>query len=387
VATAVVLVALGCLGRYGWNCWQEERAFAAARKTAAEPLTPQASLRAWQEFLRHSPKGRRAEEARQSFEEAAKVVLSSFDLADLFEIPVAETDAQGNPVRKGVDEKTGYPLEIRHKVTGMHLVFIPPGTFEMGSPSGEKDRENNEEQHTVTLTRGFYLGKYEVTQSEWAAAMGNNPSRFKGDRNPVEMVSWDDCQEFLRKLNDLVGSARFSVSSEERAEARTTSLQFALPTEAQWEHACRAGTTTRFYWGDDESMARGYGNVSVDRSESKLVVLIMTPVRALFRLLGIHHEELAPGPLPVGGFRPNGFGVYDMTGNVWEWCQDWYGDYGTGRVTDPTGPTNGDWRVLRGGCWDYYPQVARSANRNGFRPDGRDSGAGFRVVVACVWLR
>ena len=162
----------------------------------------------------------------------------------------------------------------------------------------------------MTITKPFYLGKYEVTQEQWEAVMGSNPSNFKGPKNPVEQVSWDDCQEFLDKLN---------------AKAGGQGGKFVLPTEAQWEYACRAGSTGKFCFGDDEKQLGEYAWYD-ENSDSKT------------------H--------PVGEKKPNAWGLYDMHGNVWEWCQDWYGAYGAEAVDDPSGPTTGSGRVFRGGGWN-----------------------------------
>ena len=272
-------------------------------------------------------------------------------LEDAFDIPPQGKDSCGNPVRQGFDEKTGWPLEIRHKATGMHLAFISPGSFERGSNNGDSDEKP---VHAVTLTKSFYIGKYEVTQAEWQKVMGANPSQFKGDRNPAEQVSWNECHELLKKLNEGVSSARFSASLPDRAKATTTSLRFALPTEAEWEYACRAGTKTEFCFGDKERTLGDYAWYS-SNSDRKT------------------H--------PVGEKKPNPWGLYDMHGNVWEWCEDWHGDYSRGEVTDPSGPRNGSDRVIRGGSWYFGARPCRSAYRSGFSPDSRYSYLGCRVSL------
>jgi formylglycine-generating enzyme required for sulfatase activity len=282
-------------------------------------------------------------------------------LASDFDVPKEPKDKHGNPIRKGSDKKTGMPLEIRHKQTGMHFVFIPAGEFLMGSPDNEKDREPGDAgregpQHEARLTKPFYLGKYEVTQAEWKAVMANNPSAFQDDRNPVEHVYWHDCQAFLKKLNEQGRSARFSVSSEERAEARTTSLRFALPTEAQWEYACRAGTQTRFHFGDD-----------LDYKQ--------------FTEYAWFKDNSGGTTHPVGEKKPNAWGLYDMNGNVWEWCEDWYGGYSANEVNDPPGPTTGSSRVYRGGSWLSPGANCRSAVRNHMAPGQRHSHVGCRVSL------
>jgi formylglycine-generating enzyme required for sulfatase activity len=173
--------------------------------------------------------------------------------------------------------------------------------------------------------------------------MKNNPSYFKGAENPVEQVSWEDAVEFCRKLSEL---------SAEKAAGNV----YRLPTEAQWEYACRAGTTTQFSFGDDESDLGDY---------------------AWYR------ENSASKAHPVGGKQPNAWGLYDMHGNVWEWCQDWYDDYPSGAVTDPTGPADGSGRVIRGGGWDFIAEICRSAYRSGFGPSFRSlSDCGFRVCLS-----
>ena len=215
----------------------------------------------------------------------------------------------------------------------LEMVWVPAGSFTMGSPPSEADRDSDEAQHRVTLTRGFWLGKYEVTQGQWEAVMGSNPSHFKGSNLPVEQVSWDDCQEFIRKLN-----ARFA----------SEGGGYRLPTESEWEYACRAGTTGP-YAGRLDDMGWYSGNAG-----------------------GRTH--------PVGQKAPNGWGLYDMHGNVWEWCEDWYGSYPSGNVEDPRGAAGGACRVFRGGSWIINPWPCRSAIRYWHEPGLRYFHLGFRLA-------
>ena len=185
----------------------------------------------------------------------------------------------------------------------LEMVLIPAGTFMMGSPESEEDRDDDETQHEVTLTKPFYMGKYEVTQEQWFEIMGKNPSDYKGKKVPVTCVSWNDCQEFIKKLNGI------------------TKGKYRLPTEAEWEYACRAWTKTVYSFGD-----------------------VITPQDANYL------DSNVGKPIEVGKYNPNAFGLYDMHGNVWEWCEDWYGEYPGGAITDPKGAATGSWRVLRGGA-------------------------------------
>jgi formylglycine-generating enzyme required for sulfatase activity len=218
---------------------------------------------------------------------------------------------------------------------GMKFAWIPPGTFKMGSPVGEPGRNDDEVQHDVILTKGFYLGVYEVTQAQWRAVMGDNPSAFKGDDYPVECVSWADCQKFCEKLSLRDGR------------------RYRLPTEAEWEYACRAGTTGEYSSGNGENALRKvgwYAGNSNDRTN------------------------------PVGGLAPNAWGLYDMHGNVWEWCADWYAPYPVGIVRDYQGPMFGGFRVLRGGSWGHIPGYCRAADRgNRYAPSARLHYYGCRV--------
>ena len=218
-------------------------------------------------------------------------------------------------------------------VNGVEFAFrwCPPGTFMMGSPESEKERDDVETQHIVTLTKGFWMMETQVTQKQWEAVMGDNPSYFKGDDLPVEQVSWFDCQEFCKKCSEL-------------------GLPVQLPTEAQWEYACRAGTTGA-YAGNLDEMAWYWGNCYKTETTN-----------------------------PVGKKTPNAWGLYDMHGNVWEWCQDWYGPYPGGSVTDPTGPSIGSYRIYRGGSWEFNAGSCRSACRLFFFPADRRVHLGFRVV-------
>jgi formylglycine-generating enzyme required for sulfatase activity len=218
----------------------------------------------------------------------------------------------------------------------LEMVLIPAGEFLMGD-------ELEKPAHRVRITKPFYLGKYEVTQEQWRAVMGNNPSNSKGPKNPVEQVSWDDCQMFLKKLN-----ADFA-----RGKGR-----FALPTEAQWEYACRAGSTSDYCFGDDKSQ---FGDYAWYRANS------------------------GDTTHPVGEKRPNDWGLYDMHGNVGEWCADLYDkSYYAGSVTDdPMGPATGSDRGCRGGSFANDPGYCRSACRGGdCGPGDRAYGVGFRACLA-----
>jgi formylglycine-generating enzyme required for sulfatase activity len=215
----------------------------------------------------------------------------------------------------------------------MKLRVIPTGSFTMG--------ENNE-AHEVTLTEPFMLGTYEVTQAQYQQVMGTNLSKFKGASNPVEQVSWEDAVEFCRKLSELPA---------EKAAGNV----YRLPTEAEWAYACRAGTTTKFSFGDDDSELGDY---------------------AWYR------ENFDKKTHPFGSKLPNAWGLYDMHGNVIEWCQDWYGAYPSGAVTDPTGAASGSLRVFRGGSWFSTAGFCRSAYRYGGGPSSRNDYNGFRVSLS-----
>jgi uncharacterized protein (TIGR02996 family) len=212
---------------------------------------------------------------------------------------------------------------------GIKFAWIPAGTFLMGSPEGEAGQGYDEPQHKVTLTRGFWLAIHPVTQASWRAVMGDNPSEFHGDDLPVERVSWDACQEFLRKLSERDGPT------------------YHLPTEAQWEYACRAGTTTPYYFGN---------TISTDQANFDCDLPYFGQAE------GICRNQTTP----VGSFPPNGWGLFDMHGNLYEWCADWYGDYPVVDVLDPQGPENGMFRVQRGGSFGNDPYNLRSASRSGY---------------------
>ena len=221
---------------------------------------------------------------------------------------------------------------------GMQFGLIPAGTFMMGSGIEEEGDEDEQPQHQVTLSQPFYLQTRPVTQGQWQQVMGGNPSFFPqcGKDCPVENVSWDDAQEFLKKLNRM-----------EKTD------QYRLPSEAQWEYACRAGSSLSFCFGDEETELGEYAWYEDNSRES------------------MH---------PAGRLKPNAWGLYDMHGNVYEWCQDWYGEYPPGPVTDPEGPPAGAYRVLRGGSWDAEAGEVRSAYRLRFHPGYRYGNVGFRVA-------
>ncbi|MDB4645293.1 formylglycine-generating enzyme family protein, partial [Rubripirellula sp.] len=221
---------------------------------------------------------------------------------------------------------------------GMKLKLLSPGSFRMGSPAGNSD----ERPHGVTLTQAFTLGVHEVTQAQYERVMGVNPSIIKGADKPVQRVSWGDAVKFCRKLSD---------QPPEKAAGNI----YRLPTEAEWEYACRAGTATSYTFGNIES------------------------------LLGDHawYRSNSGGKInPVGVKQPNSWGLYDMQGNVSEWCQDWLGVYPSSTAMDPTGAVSGSYRVLRGGGWSSTAGGCRSASRSGDFPADRDASTGFRVCLS-----
>jgi len=249
----------------------------------------------------------------------------------------------------------GVPIESTNSI-GMKFMVIPPGEFMMGSPETESRRVDDETQHRVTITKPFYLGETEVTQEQYQKVMGTNPSRFKGPQKPVETVSWDDAVEFCRKLSAMPAE-------------KTAGHVYRLPTEAEWEYACRSGTMTAYGFVTDDtpgafSRPVDYGWFS-DNSDFRQ------------RRRMTH---------PVGEKKPNAWGLYDMYGNVWEWCQDWYGAYRSGSATDPAGATWwGSRRVIRGGCWTDPAMICcRSARRGRYSPGVRSSVLGFRVLRSSI---
>ena len=216
---------------------------------------------------------------------------------------------------------------------GMKFKLIPTGTFLMGE---------SEVAHEVTLTKPFKMGVHEVTQTQYERLMGVNPSHFKGADNPVHRVSWNDAVEFCRKLSELPS---------EKAAGNV----YRLPTEAEWEYACRAGTNTKYSFGDDASDLEQYA---------------------------WYDENSGKETHALGGKQPNAWGLYDMHGNVWEWCQDVHGDYPSGAVTNPTGAASGMFRVSRGGSWGYPAGYCRSAYRFRDYPTDRSYYIGFRVCLS-----
>ena len=272
-------------------------------------------------FLREYPKGRYAPAARLK----------------LAQVERQPAPAGGPQVAVGSYPPPEPPTASRtwRNTIGIEFVLIQAGEFLMGSNS---DKDSAKPPHQVRISKPFYLGQYEMTQGQWQAVMGNNPSSFKGDAMlPVENVSWEDVQEFLRRLN-----------------AREGGPKYRLPTEAEWEYAARAGTTTAYSFGDSERQLGGYAWCG-EGTETH----------------------------PVGQKKPNAWGLYDMHGNVWEWVQDWYGPYKAGAAVDPAGPSSGSNRVYRGGSWFGSTWDCRSANRVSEVPSGRgysDAVLGFRLL-------
>ena len=308
-----------------WEVYQQNMEAAFAEVTAFEQQSVTASLKieAWQQllaaFAQNNPYTDRDEELRQK----------AMQQITLWNKPLTQAPTPA-PTPAGQDEWTD-------PVTGMEFVWIPAGWFLMGCVSGEHCGGDEKPVHTVTLD-GFWMGKYEVTQAQWQKVMRSNPSRFKGEDRPVEGVSWYDAQEFIKNLDSQTGNATFR-----------------LPTEAEWEYAARAATTTAYSFGNEMN--------SLDNS-------------------AWYNSNSGGQTHPVGQKQPNAWGLYDMHGNVWEWCQDWYdSDYYTNSPREnPQGPASGSFRVLRGGDWGDGAGDCRSAYRGDRRPGDRGVNIGFRLL-------
>lgn len=253
------------------------------------------------------------------------------------------------------------------RTTELWLKLVLPGTFTMGSPTDELGRSTSETQHTVTLTKPFYMGVFQMTQKQYTLVMGSNPSSYWGDTRPVEQVSYNDIRGTLLGANWPAHAQVDATSFLGKIRARTA-LNFDLPTEAQWEYACRAGTTTALNNGRDLS------NPGQDAAMDEV------------GRYGYNQNDGKGGyssrHTKVGSYVPNAWGLYDMHGNVYEWCLDWYGSYATGAVTDPVGYASGSSRVLRGGSYDYNAQGCRSAYRSRDYPSYRGYDFGFRLCCS-----
>ena len=246
--------------------------------------------------------------------------------------PVVANPGQLAPESPPLDRRPAAPLEV-HGVR-IEFIAIPAGEFLMGCSPGDNECDGDERPpHRVRISKPFEMGKYEVTQAQWEAVMGSNPSRFKGPDRPVEQVSWEDAQQFITRLN-----------------ARNDGYRYRLPTEAEWEYAARAGSTGKYY--DDLNQIAWYRDNSGGQTQ------------------------------PVGRKQPNAWGLHDMLGNVWEWCSDWYGEgyYASSPQADPRGPDSGEFRSLRGGSWDNNPRSLRVSNRGGNSPGDRYNLVGFRLL-------
>jgi formylglycine-generating enzyme required for sulfatase activity len=253
--------------------------------------------------------------------------------------PAVVTD----PVLRERIAATGWAWRVRDTATHVEMLLVPPGTFQMGCIMASNQSFCFEPElpvHQVTLTNSFYLGRYEVTQAQWTARMGSNPSNFQNaspevpadqvSKRPVERVSWDTVEGYL------------------------SATGFRLPTEAEWEYACRAGTQTPFYNGSTDDSTVG--------------------------TLAWYSPNSGGQTRPVGGKLANAFGFHDMLGNVWEWVNDWYGGYTADAQTNPAGPAGSTSRVRRGGSWSLGPVVLRSSGRNGATPGYTSYSLGFRVA-------
>ena len=286
-----------------------------------------------------------ANQQTENVETAQKVVGAEGGVSDVSALPETKKIELANAVAESKKVASKYDLtRLANTVEGyatkpnyivksaldMELIWCKPGSFIMGEGGNA---------HPVILTKGFYLGKYEVTQEQYEKVMGNNPSKFKGENLPVEEITWDDAMAFCKKL------------SEKEKGRIPVGWEFTLPTESQWEYACRAGTTTKYSWGDDiNSKLANYADSGLKKTRA------------------------------VGSYRPNAWGFYDMHGNVIEWCQDWLGPYKKQLAVDPVGPSSGSKRVFRGGSYGNRSSHLNHAARN-MLPSNPFYSRGFRIAL------
>jgi formylglycine-generating enzyme required for sulfatase activity len=238
----------------------------------------------------------------------------------------------------------GLWMDLHYKSAHQRFRWIKPGEFLMGSPESEPGRSSDEHQHKVIITQDFWMADTACTQALWQAVMGEYPSRFKGDNLPVDSVSWHDCQSFIARINKTIPG-----------------LELTLPTEAQWEYACRAGTITPYHFGND---------ITTDQVNFD----------GCYPLYNVKNGNYRRKTMPVKSFACNNWGLYEMHGNVWEWCADWYKPYTKETVVDPIGPNEGEYRVLRGSSWFSYGWNIRSAYRYRSVPADHFDTYGFRLV-------
>ena len=278
----------------------------------------------------------------------------------------AEATRLAEERRRAEEERKRTETEQAKKKAPSGLIKMVPiqaGTFRLGSHSGESGRYRDEgPENQVTISRDFYMGVTEVTQGQWKNVMGSNPSYFSrcGDDCPVEQVSWHDSVKFCNKLSEREGLKPAYRISGESVTWDKSADGYRLPTEAEWEYACRAGSKTRYSWGDED------------------------PVCEPGRKNGARFDDNQKcddiGPAPVKTYSSNAWGLYDMHGNVWEWCWDWYGGYPSNPLTDPAGAAWSSTRIFRGGSWDYYAGFCRSACRYSDVPGTRDIYIGLRLL-------
>lgn len=299
----------------------------------------------WQEKL---------EEAKDLFESG---IISEHDFDELKAEVLRERDTL---ISYGIAEATPATDENANDSSRIELVRISAGTFMMGALGDDDKASSNERpRHKVEISRDFYVGKYPVTQELWEAVMGNNPSHFKGDARPVGMVSWFDCVEFCNKLSELENKELAYIINGENVSCNWTAKGYRLLTEGEWEYCARGGESHLYAGSNNVDEVAWYSENSGSKTHS------------------------------VGQKKPNGFGLYDMSGNVWEWCWDWFDSevYQSRPVTggeptsDPRGPTSGSYRVVRGGRWASYPSGMRASIRYYYGPTNRSNGFGFRLVL------